>query len=156
MDSTDENRDFLVLARPKRNEYYYRHFDNVPENYEINDYEFYKFTYPDAGFDYVIEDDGDSEGYVWENVVVAAEHNNLDDLTVLAKRMYAECVLTDLWYEFYYVFGDDVEKEDYNGYSLYNLEDAKYGFKIDLEAKQISFYERIEDEWKDSTVIDMD
>lgn len=155
LDSTDENNGFLVMARPKRFEYCYRHFDDVPETYVVNDYEFYKFTYPDADFDYVIEDDGDGD-YVWENVVVAAEHNNPEDLTVFAKRMYAECVLTDLWYEFYYVFNDDVEKVEYNEYYLYDLSDAVISFSIDLETKQISFYERIDGEWEDSVVIEMD
>ncbi len=156
LDSTDENSGFLILARPNRNEYYYRHFDDVPDTYVINDYAFYKFTYPDAGFYYEIEDDGDSEGYVWENVVVAPENNNLEDLTKLAKRIYAECVLTDLWYEFYYVFTDEVEKVEYNEYYYYDLADAEFGFKVDLEAKQISFFERIDGEWEDSVVIDMD
>lgn len=156
LDSTDKDSDFLVLARPHRNEYYYRHFDDVPETYVINDGKFYEFTYPNAGFDYTIEDDGDSEGYVWENVIVAPENNNLEALTPFAKRMYAECVLTDLWYEFYYVFDDTVEKVEYDGYYYYDLETANYGFKVDLEEKKITFYEPKEESWEECLSIEMD
>lgn len=155
LDSSDSESSILIFARPKRNEYYYRQFTDVPDTYEIKNDNFYEFTYPDAGFEYTIEDDGDSEGYIWENVIVAPEHLNLDDLPKLAERLYAECVLTDIWYEVYYVFGDDVEKAEQDGYYYYDLADSSYGFAIDLENKQIVFYELVDNSFVECMTIEM-
>ncbi len=155
LDSTDSGSDILIFARPKRNEYYYREFKDVPDTYEIKNDNFYEFTYPDAKFKYTIEDDGDSDGYIWENVIIAPEHLNLDDISKLAERLYAECVLTDVWYEVYYVFGDDVEKVEYNGYYYYDLSTSSYGFAIDLENKQIVFYELIDNSFVECMTIEM-
>lgn len=155
LDSYDADSDILVFARPKRNEYYYRQFTDVPDTYEIKNDNFYEFTYPDAGFKYTIEDDGDSEGYIWENVIIPEENLNLEDISKLAERLYAECVLTDIWYEVYYVFGDNVEKVEYDGYYYYDLTTSTYGFVIDLENKQIVFYELLDNSFVECMTVEM-
>lgn len=155
LDSSDSDSEILVFARPRRNEYYYREFTDVPDTYEIKNDSFYEFTYPNVDFKYTIEDDGDSEGYIWENLVVAPEHLNLDDISKLAERLYAECVLTDVWYEVYYVFDENVEKVEVDGYYYYDLSTAQYGFAIDLENKQIVFYELIGESFEECMTIEM-
>lgn len=141
LDSEDENSAMDIwMARAGRSEYYYRQFEDVPDTYTIEKESFYDFTYPNVSFDYVIEDDWNDE-YQWENVTVPAAHLNADEITVLAERQYAECVLSDIWYELYYVYDKDVEKVEYEGYEYFDPSTAAYAFTIDLEEKTILLYE---------------
>lgn len=143
-----------VFIRPERTEYYICS-KNVPDDFELAIQGAYTYDYPINNYDYRIENELDEENNIQRNLIVDLQNNNLEDLPILAKRIYAECVLADQWREDYYVFADTVEKRQNDKGTYYDLSDADYRLEIDLKNKQIRICERMGHSFVEAMSIEM-